>query len=254
MWGRRVLRLVRGFLILRGVTFEFRHKAGPRMRVVWDAGFARGSHVAAFVQGPTVGALVSGLPVGPDRRFAGSGALDWLSPFAVLYGVGLCLGGAMLGAAPLVLKGEGDLRALGYRRLRWFLLGVLAFLACAFIASAAMHLPVLHRGTERPWLAVIPAIRRLVVAPMLLGVRLRRDAWPLAAAPIFRPAFATLAASFVAYMAPFSITSANGAAPHSSLAFIFWCAGIFVQALTLIYTVVIDGVFKGKLDAHAQYH
>jgi cytochrome bd ubiquinol oxidase subunit II len=245
MWGRRVLWLVRSFLILRGVAFEFRHKAGPRMRVVWDAGFVRGSHVATFVQGSTVGTLVSGLAVGPDGRFAGGGVLDWLSTFAALYGVGLFLGGAMLGAAWLVLKSEGDLRARGYRQLRWFLLGVLAFLACAFVASTSMHLPVLQRWTERPWPTVFPPIGRLAVALMLLGARLRRDTWPfVVAALIFCPAFAALAASFVPYMVPFSITIADAAAPHSSLAFIFWCAGIFVQPLTLIYTVVNYGVFK----------
>src|ERR1700760_527882 len=47
------LCLMLGALILRGVAFEFRHKAGPRMRFVWDTGFIGGSLVAAFVQGST---------------------------------------------------------------------------------------------------------------------------------------------------------------------------------------------------------
>src|ERR1700684_3383515 len=58
-------------LILRGVAFEFRQKAGARTRLVWDIGFVGGSFVAAFVQGSIVGALVRGLPVGADGRFAG---------------------------------------------------------------------------------------------------------------------------------------------------------------------------------------
>src|ERR1700761_2391485 len=33
------LCLMLGALILRGVAFEFRHKAGPTMRTVWDTGF-----------------------------------------------------------------------------------------------------------------------------------------------------------------------------------------------------------------------
>src|SRR6202453_4032198 len=36
-------------LILRGVAFEFRNKT-ERMRWMWDAGFAGGSLVAAFIQ------------------------------------------------------------------------------------------------------------------------------------------------------------------------------------------------------------
>jgi cytochrome d oxidase subunit CydB len=42
-------------LILRGVSFEYRHKT-ERMRWVWDAAFAGGSLVAAFIQGLMVGA------------------------------------------------------------------------------------------------------------------------------------------------------------------------------------------------------
>src|SRR4051812_5061645 len=80
-------------LILRGVAFEFRYKS-RRLRRVWDAGFAGGSLLAAFVQGVTVGALVQELPV-QDGRYAGD-AFAWASPFALLCGVGLCLGYALL--------------------------------------------------------------------------------------------------------------------------------------------------------------
>src|ERR1700682_910329 len=107
-------------LILRGVAFEFRHKAGSVMRRVWDAGFAGGSLVATFMQGATLGALVYGLPV-VDGRYSGNGVLDWLSPFAVLCGLGLCVGDALLGSAWLVLKGEGELRERAYRLLPWLL-------------------------------------------------------------------------------------------------------------------------------------
>ena len=76
-------------LILRGVAFEFRYKA-ERMRPVWDLGFAGGSLVAAFIQGMMVGALLEGLPIA-NGRYVG-GEFGWLSPFALMCGVGLCLG------------------------------------------------------------------------------------------------------------------------------------------------------------------
>jgi cytochrome d ubiquinol oxidase subunit II len=63
---------------------------------------------------------------------------------------------------------------------------------------------------------------------------------------IFLAAFGTLAISFWPYMIPFVITIDEAAAPHSSLAFMFWGEGLFVFPLMLIYTVVSYIVFRGK--------
>jgi len=43
----------------------------------------------------------------------------------------------------------------------------------------------------------------------------------------------------------------GAAAPHSSLAFMFWGDGIFVYPLMLIYTVISYRVFSGKVRATA---
>jgi cytochrome d ubiquinol oxidase subunit II len=241
-------------LILRGVAFEFRHNAGPGMLRVWDAGFVGGSLVATFIQGVTAGALVYGLQVGADGRYAG-GPFDWLSPFAVLCGIGLVLGNVLIGAAWLVLKGEGELRDKAYRRLPWLVAGALAFITVAFAGALGMELRVMHRWIERPWLVVFPCIGIAAVAALLAGVRKRRDAWPFAAATVlFAAAFAMLAASFLPYMVPFSITIAEAASPPSSLSFFFWGAGAFVLPLILLYTIVVYTVFKGKVAQNAGYH
>jgi cytochrome d ubiquinol oxidase subunit II len=241
-------------LILRGVAFEFRQKAGERTRLVWDLGFAGGSLVAAFVQGAAVGALVRGLPVAADGRFAGSGALVWVSPFSLLCGLGLCLGDALLGASWLVLKSDGPVRDRSYRAIPWLLCAVLVFLAFAFTAALQMDLPVMTRWIERPWLVIFPAVGVLAVMVIAAGLRQRRDSWPfMGAVMIFLAAFATLAASFLPYIVPFSLTINEAAAPTRSLAFIFWGAGIVVLPLTLLYTVMVYTVFKGKVDAGSEY-
>lgn len=248
------LCLMLAALILRGVAFEFRHNAGPRMRTVWDLGFAGGSLVAAFMQGSTVGALVYGVPVAADGRFAGNSVLDWLTPFSVLCGVALCLGYALLGAAWLVMKSEDDIRDRCYRLLPRLLGAVLALLAGTFVASLWMHLRVMDRWIERPWLAVFPCIGLLGLATLLVGVRRRRDALPFAgAAVLFVVAFAMFAASFLPYMVPFSITIADAAAPPSSLSFLFWGAGAFVLPLVLAYNVLVYFVFKGKVARQAEH-
>jgi cytochrome d ubiquinol oxidase subunit II len=48
-------------------------------------------------------------------------------------------------------------------------------------------------------------------------------------------------------MIPFSITIEQAAAPHSSLAFMFWGAGLFVFPLMLLYTVISYSVLRGKV-------
>jgi cytochrome bd ubiquinol oxidase subunit II len=66
---------------------------------------------------------------------------------------------------------------------------------------------------------------------------------------MFVAAFGTLALSFWPYMIPFAITIDAGAAPHSSLAFMFWGEGLFVFPLMLLYAAVSYRVFRGKLGS-----
>ena len=82
------------------------------MRWVWDWGFLLGSTVVAFVQGAAVGAMIRGIPVA-NGQYAGS-PFGWLHPFAILTGIGLVLGYALLGAGWLVLKSDGELRDWAY--------------------------------------------------------------------------------------------------------------------------------------------
>jgi cytochrome bd ubiquinol oxidase subunit II len=153
-----------------------------------------------------------------------------------------------------VLKSEGPLRERSYRIIPWLLAGALMFLIFAFFASLRMDLSVMHRWIERPWLEVFPLIGVLAVITIVVGVCQRRDSWPFAGTvAIFLAAFATLAASFLPYMVPFSLTILGAAAPTSSLSFIFWGAGIVVLPLTLLYTIIVYAVFKGKVGSSAEY-
>src|SRR5580658_7361016 len=231
-------------LILRGVAFEFRHKT-ERWRWLWDLSFAGGSLVATFMQGLTVGALVEGLPIANGRYVGGD--LDWLSPFALLCGVGLCIGYALLGACWLVRKCDGDVRDSAYRLIPILSLALLLFLIAVFGVALVENLRVMNRWLERPYLFVFPAIG--IVAAFLLAASLQRrsDQAPFRiVAVVFATAFGTLAFSFWPYMVPFSITIDQAAAPHSSLAFMFWGAGLFVFPLMLVYTATNYSVFRGR--------
>ena len=55
-------------------------------------------------------------------------------------------------------------------------------------------------------------------------------------------------------MIPFSITIEDAAAPQSSLAFMFWGAGLFVFPLMLLYTATNYSVFRGRLRPDADHY
>jgi cytochrome bd ubiquinol oxidase subunit II len=238
-------------LILRGVAFEFRYKS-IGFRWFWDLGFTGGSLVATFMQGMTVGALVEGLPM-KEGHYIG-GTLGWFSPFAALCGFGLVLGYCLLGASWLVRKCDGALRERAYRLLPLLTIGVLVFLAIAFVAALTMHLGLMDRWLERPYLLIFPLIGALSAFGLFKAARQQNDAAPFRfAALIFAAAFGTLACSFWPYMIPFALAVEQAAAPPASLAFMFWGAGLFVMPLTLIYTVIVYRVFRGKV-VDAQTH
>jgi cytochrome d ubiquinol oxidase subunit II len=239
-------------LILRGVAFEYRHKA-ERMRWIWDLSFIGGSYAAAFIQGLTVGALVEGLPMA-NGQYAG-GDFGWFSPFAALCGVGLCLGYALLGACWLVKKCEGDVRKTAYRLIPYLSVGLLVFLIVVFIYALAEDLPVMGRWMERPYLFVFPVIGALAAVVLAVSVRYRRDELPFPMVIlIFLSAFGTLAISFWPYIIPFVLTVDEAAAPHSSLAFMFWGEGLFVFPLMLLYTVISYRVFRGKVASMPEHY
>jgi cytochrome bd ubiquinol oxidase subunit II len=239
-------------LILRGVAFEFRYKT-EGARWIWDWGFVGGSLAATFIQGMTVGALVEGLPI-RNGQYAG-GDFGWFSPFAALCGVGLCFGYALLGAGWLVNKCEGEIRDVAWRQIPYLAVAVLVFLAIVFAYALGENLLLMHRWIDRPYLFVFPAVGSGAGVVLATSIRRRCDGWPFyMTALIFVAAFGTLAFSFWPYMIPFSITITEAAAPHSSLAFMFWGEGVFVFPLMLLYTVISYRVFRGKVrSAPAQY-
>src|SRR5215472_9822844 len=238
-----VLLLLFG-LIFRGIAFEFRFRS-EHMRRVWDGGFFLGSTVVAFVQGAAVGAMMRGIPVA-DGQYAG-GSFGWLHPFAILTGVGLVLGYALLGAGWIVLKSEGELHDWAHRRIRWLAASLFAVLFLAF--TITFDYTVLARSNfyARPWALVFPAIGALALAAIVLGAGKQRDGLPFAMTGLFFLAsFLSLGVMFWPYMIPYSITVASAAAPDASLQFLFY-GGIFVLPVILAYTIGVYRIFRGKL-------
>ena len=239
-------------LILRGVAFEFRNKS-KRSRGIWTIAFGGGSLVASFMQGVMVGSLVQGLPM-VNGDYAG-GTFGWLSTFSVLCGIGLCLGYALLGACWLVRKRAGVVRDIARRQIPVLAVGVLAFLVVVFSHALLENLPILRRWIDRPYLFVFPGIGAAAAGVLASSILRHDDYWPFhMVSLIFAMAFGTLALSFWPYMVPFAITIDQAAAPHSSLAFMFWGEGLFIFPILLLYTATGFRVFKGKFTSAPEHY
>jgi cytochrome bd ubiquinol oxidase subunit II len=144
-----------------------------QLKLHWNVSFAGGSLVATFMQGVMVGALVERLPVVNGRY--GGGAFDWLSLFAVLCGVGLCVGYALLGACWLVRKSDGDVREDAYRLIPYLSFALLVFLMVVFMYPLGQSLPVLNHWVERSYLLIVPVIGAVAAIMLALSVRRRQD-------------------------------------------------------------------------------
>jgi cytochrome d ubiquinol oxidase subunit II len=233
-------------LIFRGIAFEFRFRSA-RMRGVWDFGFFLGPTVVAFVQGAAVGAMIRGIPV-TNGQYAGE-RFGWLHPFAILTGIGLVLGYALLGAGWLVLKSDGELREWAHRRLRWLAISLFAVLFLAFTVTFDYSILARSNLYARPWAFAFPAMAALSLAAIAVGAGSQRDGLPFAMTGLFFLAsFLSLGAMFWPYMIPYSITMASAAAPDASLRFLFY-GGIVVLPVIAAYTIGVYWVFRGKVRA-----
>jgi cytochrome bd ubiquinol oxidase subunit II len=232
-------------LIFRGVAFEFRARGAARG--LWDRGFVLGSIVAAFVQGAAVGAMIRGIPVA-NGQFSG-GSFDWVAAFPILFGIGLVLGYALLGAGWLVLKSEdAQLRDWARDRIPLLASSVVGILVVAtiiaFVDRARMTGSLFM---DRPWGFVFPLIGLVAIVGIFVGAHRRRDSWPFTmTAVLFVAAFLSLATMFWPYMIPYSVTVASAAAPNASLSFLFWGAGLFVLPVIGLYTFVVYWMFRGR--------
>ncbi|MBF7052021.1 cytochrome d ubiquinol oxidase subunit II [Halomonas sp. KAO] len=239
-------------LIFRGIAFEFRFKS-RRNRVWWNRAFCWGSAVAAFAQGAVVGAYIEGFPV-EDFVFVG-GAMDWLTPFAVLTGISLMVGYALLGATWLILKSEGEIQRWAYRITPVLLLAVLSAFAMISVWTPLVDPAVFQRWFDHIHLIwVLPALALACAAWLLMAVHRRQEGQPfIATLGLFLFTYLGLVASKWPVIVPPDYTIWDAAsAPESQL---FLLIGVlFVIPIVLAYTAWSYWVFRGKVRPGDGYH
>jgi len=240
-------------LVFRGVAFEFRWR-DPGHRKFWDAGFCLGSLVATFAQGITLGALLQGIDV--RGRAYGGGWWDWLTPFSLLTGASLVIAYALLGAAWLIWKTEGQLNARARRFATWLLPAFLLMVCAVSLATPFLEAQYHERWLKWPgvlFTGIMPLAFGGVALVCWEGIRRGRDWLPFATAlGLFALTLVGLGISIWPYVIPGRVTIWQAAAPHSSQLFMLVGAAVLVP-LILAYTAWSYWVFRGKVGSHG-YH
>lgn len=248
-------------LIFRGVAFEFRHHGRGAGKRWWTFAFSAGSIVAAAAQGLVLGGFIQGVVL-HEGAFAG-GVFDWLTPFSLLVAASLVVGYALLGAAWLVFKTQGELfdRARGWVRQ----LAVLTMLAMGAVSLATLGID--PRVTERwgltmtsvDWpvfskLAPLPLLAGLICFLLWRGAGARRHSTPyLYAVCLFLIGYVGLAVSLWPYIVPFEMTPAEAAAADNALVLMLYGA-LPMLPIILGYTAYVYWIFRAKVGDDAAYH
>src|SRR5215217_8767098 len=241
-------------LIFRGVAFEFRTVANTSKKY-WNFAFAGGATLAGFCQGVILGGLIQGIKV-ENGEFAG-GAFDFATPFALLCGLGVLAGYALLGATWMVMKTEGDIALQARAQAKGALLAVLAFMAVVSLWTPLAFPRIFERWFSLPnflWLWPVPIVTALVAFAAWKWLDHRADGRPfLAAIVLFLLGYLGLVISTFPYLVPPTLTIWDtAAAPDSQL---FMLIGTLVLLpIILGYTGFIYWLFRGKLREGEGYH
>lgn len=237
-------------LILRGVAFDFRVKAGDARKGMWNALFALGSLVASVCQGWMLGAYVTGLTGDTTSTL-----------FAMLIAIALPALYIMLGAAWLLIKTEG---ALFNKAAHWGRIALLPMGIGLLLISIAT--PLVSDVIAAKWFSLPNAIGLLPI-PLATAIAYAGLIWIFNSQRILKNGYGWLA--FVA-LASICVLAGIGlayslfpdivigrmdiwtaASATESLLFVFWGTIVALPAI-LAYTLFIYRVFRGKAT-HLSY-
>jgi cytochrome d ubiquinol oxidase subunit II len=241
-------------LVFRGVAFEFRWVAVTSKKY-WNFAFVAGSELAAFAQGLILGGLIQGIRV-ENGRFAG-GPFDWATPFALLCGLGVVAGYALLGATWLVMKTDGPVQASARENAKTLLLVVIGFMALVSLWTPLTIPRIAERWFSLPnifYLSPVPIVTALVAFAAWRALARGAEFLPFfCAIALFLLGFLGLAISCFPYLVPPSLTVWQTAAVPASQ--IFTLVGTLVLLpIILGYYVFVYWLFRGKVRAGEGYH
>ena len=238
-------------LVLRGVAFEFRAYVGGVRAKPYDMMFAGGSLLMAVGQGFALGAVVQGLPVvhtSSGLAFNG-GPLSWCTPFSLLVGACLAFGYALLGAAWLIWRTDGQTRAFARVAASYALWAASAALLLVSATTLLVVPTAASRWISWPDTLVLLPIPLLALAGFALtrhAIGHGSDRRPFfCSLLLFAAAFAGLISLLWPYAVPYTLTLNQAAAAPPTLKLM---AVILAVIMPIIYGYLAlqYRVFRGK--------
>ncbi|WP_296197713.1 cytochrome d ubiquinol oxidase subunit II [uncultured Microbacterium sp.] len=238
-------------LILRGVSFEYRHQ---RDSLKWKRGFDTmiviGSFLPALLWGVAFGNIVQGTPIDQDFNFQGS-ILTLLNPYGLWVGLTTMTLFWLHGAYFIALKTDGEV----HERARSLALKL--FVPTVILAAGCVVWTIaIAAGRGAPLLGVTITVG-VIAALALLGsgaaVLRRRDGWAFtggAVTIVF--AVLTLFTALFPYVMPsstndaWSLTIGNASSSDYTLTIMTWAAAIFLP-LVLAYQAWTYWVFRKRV-------
>jgi len=240
-------------LIFRAVAIEFRSKRPmPWWRSLWDVSFSLSSVFIALLAGVALGNIVLGVPIGPDKEYAGD-FVSLLNPYALLVGLTTVALFMMHGSIYLVMKTEGEMQ----EKVRGWINNAIIFFVICYVTLTTVTLIYVPHMVEpfrgMPPLLVLAVLTMLAIANIPHEVRRGRE---------FR-AFLSSSASIAGLMGlvgvglypnlviarplpELSLTAYNAASSQRTLEIMLIMAVIGIP-FVLAYTVSIYWIFRGKV-------
>jgi cytochrome d ubiquinol oxidase subunit II len=235
-------------LIFRAVAIEYRGKRdSARWRRAWDWALGLGSFVSAFFIGAALALTTTGLPLDAAGNRVG-GPFVWLTPVAVLGGlgvVGFCLVHA---AAFLALKSDGPVRVRAGRIVQtWMPIALLPLVGWVLLVQ-------FETGGVVSWLFVLGAVVAVVFA--WLAARRQHEGRAfiglsvflvLGAAGIFSAAYPVVLPSTISHT--FDLTVTNASSSPYTLGVMTVIAGAALPVI-LAYQAWTYWVFRKRIAPH----
>ena len=157
-------------LIFRAVAIEFRSKQPMQWwRNMWDRAFSVASILIAFLMGVALGNIVTGVPLGADKEFAGS-FLGLINPYTVMVGITTVALFMMHGTIYVSMKTDGDLQKTVQGWINNTIIFFVIMDVTVTMATLIYYPNMSKHFVDYPWLFTAAVLNMLAIANIPLEI------------------------------------------------------------------------------------